>query len=200
MPTARPPRRAKPTMTSCANSRLISNHEPASISRSMTSYMSKYFRWSYGTISSMDRPGFGSAAAAAGGVHHIEEGYAQPRGLFLDADDLLDGLLTPGTRLDRVVVGHDAHGAAADFAESGDHAVRRRVGFVRAGEEPVLLELGARVEQELEPVPDEELALFAELLAVLRVALLDPRALAVVAVLAGAHRGLPITGWGWSRG
>src|SRR4030095_15154499 len=56
MPTGRPPRRAKPTMISCANSRLISNHEPASISRSMTSYISKYFGWWYGTISSPRRP------------------------------------------------------------------------------------------------------------------------------------------------
>jgi len=54
-------------MISCANSFLISNHDSASISRLMTSYMSKYLRWSYGTISSIDRPGLGSAAAAAAG-------------------------------------------------------------------------------------------------------------------------------------
>jgi len=46
MPTARPPSRARPTMTSGAKSRFSSNHEPASITRSITSYMSKYFRWS----------------------------------------------------------------------------------------------------------------------------------------------------------
>src|SRR6266511_3850834 len=63
IPIERPARRAKPTMISCAKRRLISNHEPASMSRSMTSYMSKYFRWSYGTISSMDRPALGGAAS-----------------------------------------------------------------------------------------------------------------------------------------
>src|SRR5262249_60489470 len=67
MPMARPSMRARPTMTSPAKSFLISNHEPASITRSMTSYMSNHLRWSYGTISSMERPGFGSVATVRGG-------------------------------------------------------------------------------------------------------------------------------------
>src|SRR3989442_9228552 len=67
MPTGRPSMRASPTMTSAANSFFTSNHEPASITRSTTSYMSNHLRWSYGTISSIERPAFGSAAAARGG-------------------------------------------------------------------------------------------------------------------------------------
>ena len=74
-------------------------------------------------------------------------------------------------------------------------------GSVGAGEQPVLLELGAGIEEELEPVADEELALRAELVAVPGVALLDPRALLAVALLARAHRVVaPITAWGSSRG
>ena len=70
-PTARPPIRAKPTMTSGAKRRLSSNQVPASMRRSMTSYMSNHFRWSYGTIASIERPGLGSAAArTAGGSRH----------------------------------------------------------------------------------------------------------------------------------
>ena len=46
IPTARPPRRAKPVMISRAKRAFISSHEPASTSPRMTSCMSKYFRWS----------------------------------------------------------------------------------------------------------------------------------------------------------
>jgi len=74
IPTVRPSRRAKPTMTSWAKRRLISNQEPASMMRSMTSYMSKYFRWSYGTMSSMGRPALGGAAALAGGSSRYDRG------------------------------------------------------------------------------------------------------------------------------
>src|SRR5215510_13046923 len=74
MPTARPSMRASPTMTSPAKSFLISNHEPASITRSMTSYMSNHLRWSYGTISSIERPGFGSAATVRAGSSAYEPG------------------------------------------------------------------------------------------------------------------------------
>src|SRR5262245_45278045 len=74
MPTTRPPMRASPVMISGANNRLMSNQEPASITRSITSYMSNHFRWSYGTISSIDRPGAGSTAAAAGGSSRNDRG------------------------------------------------------------------------------------------------------------------------------
>src|SRR2546428_562588 len=68
--------------------------------------------------------------------------------------------------------------------DAGDPAVGGSVGLGRAREQPVLLERGARVEEELEAVTDEQLALFTELVAVLRVALLDPSAFLEVAVLA----------------
>ena len=120
--------------------------------------------------------------AAAGGVDEIEHRHAEPGGLLLDAHDLEHGLLAPGSRLDRVVVGHDAHGAAAHAADAGHDAVGRRVGLLVAGEQPVLLELAAGIEEELEAVADEELALGAQLVAVAGVALLDARALLMVAV------------------
>jgi hypothetical protein len=53
---------------------LISNHEPASMTRSITSYMSKYLRWSYGTISSMERPGFAAAGSRGGGSSRYDCG------------------------------------------------------------------------------------------------------------------------------
>ena len=77
--------------------------------------------------------------APAGGVHQVEHRHAQARGLFLDADDLEHGLLAPGAGLHRVVVGHDADGAAADGADAGHHAVGRRVVLLVAGEQPLLL-------------------------------------------------------------
>src|SRR5437899_12668744 len=84
------------------------------------------------------------------------------RGPFLDAHDLLHGLLAPRAGLHRVVIGHDADGAAADSPDPRDDAVGRCVGLLGAREEPVLLELGAGVEEELQSVPDEELAFLPE--------------------------------------
>src|SRR3989441_10599080 len=123
----------------------------------------------------------------ARGVDEVEHRDAQPRGLLLDADDLEHRLLAPRAGLDHVVVGHDADGLAADLADSGDDAVGRRVRFLVAREEPVLLELGARVEEQLETIADEHLAFGPELVAVLRVALLDAGALGVIALFALAH-------------
>src|SRR5918996_79541 len=141
MPTTRPPSRARPTMTSGAKSFLTSNHEPASMTWSMTSYMSKYLRWSYGTISSIGRPGFGSAISRAGaasrkdldllrdpaarGVDQIQHRGLQARRPFLDAHDLEDRLLAPRAGLHGVVVGHDADGAPADGPDAGHDAIRR---------------------------------------------------------------------------
>src|SRR5207249_6273196 len=112
--------------------------------------------------------------ASTGGVDQVQERQAKARGPFLDAHDLLHGLLTPRAGLHRVVVGHDADGAAADSPDPRDDAVGRRVGLLGAREEPVLLEPGAGVEEERQSVPDDELAFLPQLLAVLRVALLDP--------------------------
>jgi hypothetical protein len=114
--------------------------------------------------------------APARGVHHVDEGNLQALRALLDADDLLYRLLAPGSRLDGVVVGHHADGAAADRAHARHHAVGGRVRLLVAGEEEVLLELGAGVEQESEAVADEELPLFLQLVAVLEVTLLDGRA------------------------
>src|SRR5207247_5916498 len=112
----------------------------------------------------------------------------------LDADDLLDRLLAPGAVLDRVIVGHDAHRPPSHRAHAGHDAVGRGVGLLVAREEEVLLELRAGIEQQLQPVPDEELAFLLQLLAILDVPLLDAGALLEVPLLAHAlgprHRGL----------
>src|SRR5882762_2303124 len=97
--------------------------------------------------------------AAARRVHEVEQRHLEPLRALLDADDLGHGLLTPGAGLDRVVVGHDADGAATHPADAGHDAVRRRVGLLVAGEEEILLEPGSAVEEELEAIADEELAL-----------------------------------------
>src|SRR5712691_8614227 len=80
-----------------------------------------------------------------------------------------------------------AHPPPPPAPHPGHDTVGRRVDLLVAGEQPVLLELAAGVEQQLEAVADEELALRAQLVAVADVALLDTRALLVVAVLALAH-------------
>src|SRR2546422_492294 len=133
--------------------------------------------------------------ATARGVDEVEHRHPQPRGLLLDAHDLEHGLLAPRARLDRVVVGHDADGLAADLADAGDHAVGRRVGLLVAREEPVLLELAARIEQQLQPIAHEHLALGLELVAVLDVPLLDARPLGVIALFALAHGALIVRGF-----
>src|SRR3989442_1207095 len=91
-------------------------------------------------------------------------------------------------------------GLSARPAEPDPPADGVVTGLGGGGEQPVLLEVAAGIEEELQPVTDEELALRAKLVAVLRVALLDPGALLAVALLARAHGRAPITGWGWSRG
>src|SRR5439155_876961 len=77
---------------------------------------------------------------------------------LLDADDLEDGLLAPRAGLDRVVVGHDAHGLAADLADARHDAVGGRLRLLVAREEPILLELRAGIEQQLEAIAHEHLA------------------------------------------
>ena len=111
--------------------------------------------------------------AAAGRVDKVQHGHAEPLRLLLDAHDLLDRLLPPGSRLDGVVVGHDGGGAAADEPDSGDDAVGGGVRLRAAGEEPVLLEDRTGIEEQPEPVPREQLARFAELVPVLLMTLLD---------------------------
>jgi len=89
---------------------LISNTEPASMTRSITSYMSKYLRWSYGTISSMDRPGFARRPRArrqlAVRLRHVGEVAAR--------------------QLDRLLVGARQHVAAAgNLAGAFERAAQR---------------------------------------------------------------------------
>jgi hypothetical protein len=136
--------------------------------------------------------------APARRVHEVDQGHLQPLGALLDAHDLLDGLLAPGARLHRVVVGHDAHRAAADRSHPGDDAVGGGIHLLVAREEEVLLELGAGIQKKLQTVADEELAFVPELLAVLDVALLDAGAFLPVALL--AHAGSRARGWDWPRG
>ena len=124
--------------------------------------------------------------AGAGRIDEVDERDPEARRLLLDADDLLDGLLAPRARLHREVVGHDADRPPEDRPDARDDAVGRRLRLLGAGEEPVLLELGAGIEQEAQAVADEELALRPELVAVLGVPLLDARDLVPEALL--GHR------------
>src|SRR5215467_7085291 len=122
-------------------------------------------------------------------VDQVEERHLEALRALLDAHDLRHRLLAPGASLHRVVVGHDAHHAAAHPAHSSDHAVGGSVRLLAAREEEVLLELRSGVEEEAEAIADEELAFFLQLVAVLDVALLDASALSGVALL--SHGGPP---------
>ena len=137
--------------------------------------------------------------AGARRVDEVDERDLEARRLLLDADDLLDRLLAPGAGLHREVVGHDADRPAQDRAHAGDDAVGGHLGLGGAGEEPVLLELGAGIEEEAEAVADEELALRPELVAVLDVPLPDARDLVAEAPLAHARHGSTGVGRGPAR-
>ena len=81
--------------------------------------------------------------------------------------DLLDRAGAPRARLDRRVVGDDAHRAAVDPADPGDHAVGGQVAGRGVGQQRVLDER-VGVEQQRQPVAHEQLALGRQLVAVLR--------------------------------
>ena len=127
--------------------------------------------------------------AGARRVDEVDQRDLEARRLLLDADDLLDRLLAPGAGLHREVVRHHADRPAEHRADARDHAVGGQVGLGGAGEEPVLLELGAGVEEEAEALADEELAFRPELVAVLDVPLPDARDLVPEAPLAHARHG-----------
>ncbi len=78
--------------------------------------------------------------------------------LLDDPDDLLHGAGAPGARLDRGVVGHQRHRPAVHGRGPGDHAVGRQAVGQHVGERAVLGE-AARVGQQLDPLPGEQLAL-----------------------------------------
>ena len=137
-------------------------------------------------------------------VDQVEQRDAEPLRALLDADDLLHRLLAPRAGLHRVVIGHDAHGAAADPADPGDDAVSGRVRLLIAGEEEVLLEVRSRIQQEPEAIADEELPFLLELGPVLDVPLLDARALCAVSLFAhgalpGTPRGTGPAGFGFAH-
>jgi hypothetical protein len=137
-------------------------------------------------------------------VDQVEQRDAKPLRALLDAHDLLHRLFAPGAGLHRVVIGHDAHGAAADPADPGDDAVSGRVRLLVAGEEEVLLEVRSRIQQKPEAISDEELSFLLELGPVLDVPLLDPRALLPITlfahgVLSGTPRGRGPAGFGFAH-
>ena len=109
--------------------------------------------------------------------------------VILSPDDMIGELKTVIVAFDESS-GHDADGAATHTPHAGDDTVGGRVGLLAAREEPVFLQLRTRIEQELEPVAYEQLALGTQLVAIARVSLLDPRALLEVAFLTLAHGGL----------
>ena len=76
--------------------------------------------------------------AGARRVDQIEERYADARGGFLDADDLLDRPRAPAARLHRRVVRHHGDLAALDRPESGHHPVCGQLLGEHVGEQSVL--------------------------------------------------------------
>ena len=98
----------------------------------------------------------------AGAVHQVEERDLEPGRRLLDPDDLLNRARAPGARLDGRVVRHHRDRPALDGAQSGDHAVGRQLVGEDVGEESILDE-GAGVEEEVEPLANGELVLLAQL-------------------------------------
>ena len=82
-----------------------------------------------------------------------------------------------------------AHGPAPHGSHAGHDAVGRGVSLLVTREEEVFLERRAGIEEELQPIADEELAFFLELLPILDVSLLDAGTLLEVSLLAHARQG-----------
>ena len=102
--------------------------------------------------------------AGAGRVDQPEDGHLVLEGVLGEPHDLLDGAGPPRPRLHGGVVGHHAHRAAVDGAHAGDHAVGGQVGSGGVGQQGVLHERPG-VQQQVQPVADEELALLGQLVA-----------------------------------
>src|SRR3989442_1207096 len=128
----------------------------------------------------------------------IEQGHAKYRDKLraegkLFVRDRLKLLLDPGSDFQEDWL-------FAPSPEPRDHAVGGGVGLGGAGGQPPPPGGARGGAGGPPPGTDGRPALRAKLVAVLRVALLDPGALLAVALLARAHGRAPITGWGWSRG
>ena len=103
--------------------------------------------------------------AGAGRVDEIDHRHPVPHRVLLDAEDLLDGLGAPRTRLHRRVVRHQGDGPPADCPHPGDDAVGAEPLLLPVGEEGVLGER-AGVEQALDALADGQLLLLGDLLPV----------------------------------
>ncbi len=83
-----------------------------------------------------------------------------------EPDDLLDGARAPRPGLHRRVVRHHAHRPAVDRADARDDAIRGQVvGRRERVREQAVLDERTLVEQQVEPVADEQLVLRRELVA-----------------------------------
>ena len=99
----------------------------------------------------------------AGRVDEVDHRQLQAQGPLLDADDLLDRLRAPRPGLDGRIVRHQGDPAAADRAEAGDDPVGSEALDLPVGEHRLLGE-AARVEQQVDPLADRQLALLGGLL------------------------------------
>ena len=97
--------------------------------------------------------------ARARRVDQVDQRHGQPPRRLLDAHDLLDGARAPRARLYRRVVGHHRHRATVNLAQPRHHAVGRQLGRRVVGEQPVLDKIVDVVEEQLEPLAHEQLAL-----------------------------------------
>ena len=129
--------------------------------------------------------------AGAGRVDEPEHRQLVPEGQLGEADDLLDGAGAPGARLHRRVVGHHGHGPAVHGAGAGHHPVGGEVLGRGVGQEGVLDE-GAVVQEQGQPVPHEQLVLALELVA-------DPLEVAGKGPFGGLGQPFLVRGHGYSR-
>ena len=97
---------------------------------------------------------------STGRVHQVTERQLEMLGPLLDAQDLLHRARTPGTSLDRRVIGHHADAAAVDHADAGDDPVSAHLLWtVAVGQQPVLDEWRLGVEEKPQPLPHWQFAL-----------------------------------------
>ena len=100
--------------------------------------------------------------SGTGRVDQPEDGKIMSEGVLGLAQHLLDGARTPRAGLHGGIVGHHAHPATLDRARARHHAVGGQVVGRGVGQQP-LLDERAGVEQQVDAVPHEQLALGLEL-------------------------------------